>query len=182
MRCNRDWEERFRPEVKRFYFLAKENGVAPSYHMQTPEELEAARTVKEAGQQRRDERFQIAKDEHERRLMRENGNYGDLRYRMLMVEVKESERVVRRKLLQDARHQHLVEVVTRHASNASQSAAEDVAKREEAKMEEMARLKEYLVTRKSRQWSISDTEFSGLKKRPEQLLLTRASVKSSIGR
>ena len=40
IRCGKEWQERLRPFIKRFYFEAKENGVVPTYHMLTRDAAE----------------------------------------------------------------------------------------------------------------------------------------------
>ena len=75
IRCGKEWQERLRPFIKRFYFQAKENGVVPTYHMLTRDEAEEKQRLVGLGEARRELRARVAKREHLNYLIEQQEHY-----------------------------------------------------------------------------------------------------------
>ena len=171
-RCGYEWRERFRPEVRRFYFIAKENGVAPTYHLLTRDDEDEKKRVEQLGRERREERFQKAKDEHLRMLAEQSKKYdGELPAKVVSKQVEIFQRGNRKGKLAEQMAEGINATIREQYEERRQKDLLDSAEAEVQKLDEMQRLMGYLHEKKSHQWAdyraTDEAEFAMLKKGAE---------------
>lgn len=173
-RCGHEWHERFRPEIKRFYFISKEKRVPPVYHrIESKEEVEErTRHITQAHEQR-EARARKAIDDHSAMVASREIHYSELPHRAVALRAQHNERAWREEQIRTKAKKLLHFDADASRLQAVRRETEIEEARTQQRQEEMEWLKAYLREKRSRQWQIPDTEFGGL--RPaEDLLLTEA--------
>ena len=145
IRCGKEWQERLRPFIKRFYFEAKENGVVPSYHMLTREEGEEKQRLVDMGEKRRELRARVAKRDHLNFMIEQQELYGEeIPGRIAGADVNHLQRMGRHEVEQHSNLDMLLDDIGRRVKAADQHAVDTMADREREKYEEMQRMLGYV--------------------------------------
>ncbi|MEO1777141.1 MAG: hypothetical protein AAFS07_19560, partial [Pseudomonadota bacterium] len=134
-RCAGAWRERFRPEVKRFYFSAKATGTVPTYHrFATQAEADEQGRLRAVAQAVRDERFEAAQDDYRELLAQRRDAYADIPARLAAYRASEDERRQRQDLIRAASKQDLELNMEAQQQRARKLEREELERREVEKL------------------------------------------------